>query len=202
MNGNAARRTERRELDRRRQLARHRRRRCPREQGTGGPTGQREDEPFGKDLPGQAGAAGPKRSADRKLPLTYRRLREQQVRDVDTCDQRHQHDGSLEHQQGRAHRPDTEFVKTSDRRALVVILLVLRRQLATDRFNLCFRRLVVDAVHETGGGRERVRVAEPITIGEVDRNPNRMTILCEAKRRRHHSHDLEWPAVQPHRPGR
>ena len=139
VNGNAARRPERRELDRRRQLARHRRRRCPREQGTGGPTGQREDEPFGKDLPGQAAAAGPKRSADRKLPLTYRRLREQQVRDVHTCDQRHQHDGALEHQQGRAHRPDTEFVKTGDRRALVVVLLVLRRQLAADRFNLSFR---------------------------------------------------------------
>src|SRR5436189_2978 len=58
-----------------------------RERDSGDAAGQGDQHAFGERLPDQASAPGAEREPDRDLALPRGRPREEQVRDVDACDQ-------------------------------------------------------------------------------------------------------------------
>ena len=177
------------------------------EQGFHAPRGQQqseqaaddaENEAFGEKLANQTSSPCAKRGAHGNLGLPGRRLREEEIGDVDAGDQQHEPDRAEKHQHCLANVSDHRFVQLhSGEVEAFIAVRILSREPRTNGLDLCFHLLdrhsgscPADHCEIPGAA-----LLDGEVIGIFDRCPD-LTARREREPLRHHADHLIGHAVE------
>ena len=161
---------------------------------------QRQQQRLDELLPDDPPARCADRDAHGDLASTCRRSGEQQVRNVSTCNEQHEHDGGELGEHERARMLSVECVRVLDAHVpLGVILGILTLELLHDpvdvRIRLTYRHARREAPEHTGEESSVALAAEfPV---ERERRPQ-LGARRKYEARRHHTDDRARKVVDPH----
>ena len=168
------------------------RRRQPAEHAGGG----RQQQALTEELSDEPSATRAERRTQGELTTARRASREQQVRDVGTCDDQHQPHGTDEQQQRRTNLSGHLLMHRDDARAPAGVELgKLLRQLRGDAGHVGLGRRDGDARLESPDRDEPAAARRAILLAETDGKPEVDVRIEDAEPSRHHADDRERLAL-------
>jgi hypothetical protein len=133
---------------------------------------QRQDSVLDDELAGETGHFSAKGRTDGNLSHAHRAARQQQIGDVDACDEQHEGRGGEQHDQRRLDGSEDHTAKRLDEYPACLVDWIRSLEVGGNCRELVLRGSNIGAGREASDDQEGVRVARKVLLGGLDRLPH------------------------------